>query len=231
MSGIGNKTVALILAGGSGSRMKSDTTKQRMTLCGSSILWHSLKAFDMCEDISSIVLVVRADEIEFAKSEVQKGINKPTKVVVGGNCRAESARYGFLSIPDDTDFVAIHDAARCLIKPDDISLVVRAAYQNGAATAVCAVYDTLKVVDADGFIDGTIDRQIVKRAMTPQVFSTDIYKRALAKCPDLSIITDDNMLIEGIGAPIKCIEVSADNIKITDNFDLEYAKILLGERK
>ncbi len=232
MSSLGNKTVALILAGGSGSRMKSDTTKQRMTLCGSSILWHSVKAFDMCEDISSIIVVVREDEIEFAEGELQKGIKKPTKIVVGGNCRAESALRGFLSVPDDTDFVAIHDAARCLVKPEDISLVVRAAYQNGAATAVSAVYDTLKAVDKDGFISGTIDRQMVKRAMTPQVFNTDMYKRALVECPDLSVITDDNMLVEVIGAPIKCVEVSADNIKITDTFDLEYAKILLGgERK
>ena len=225
------KTVALILAGGSGSRMKSDKTKQRMTLGGSSILWHSVKAFDMCEEISSIVVVVREDEVEFAKSELSKDISKPAKIVIGGNCRAESARNGFLALPDGTDFVAIHDAARCLIKPNDISLVVKEAYQSGAATAVCAVYDTLKSVDEKGFITGTIDRQTIKRAMTPQVFKTALYKKALAQCHDLTLITDDNMLVESIGVAIKCVEVSADNIKITDSFDLEYAKILLGGEK
>ena len=91
------------------------------------------------------------------------------------------------------------------------------------------VHDTLKVVDGEWFIGGTIDRETVKRALTPQVFNTDIYKRALSECRDFSVITDDNMLVESIGVPIKCVEVSANNIKITEMRDLEYAKILLGD--
>ena len=230
MSEQGNKTAALILAGGSGSRMNSDLTKQKMTLLGSSVLWRSVKAFDLCEDIFCIVVVVREDEVEFAKSELEKGISKPTYIVIGGKNRAESARNGFLSLTSDIDFVAIHDAARFLVTPEDVSLVVRAAYVNGAATAVGKVYDTLKVVNGDGFIGETIDRQKVRRAMTPQVFNTEVYSTALSKCSDLSAITDDNMLVEGIGVPIKCVEVSSDNIKITEMRDLEYAKILLSGR-
>ncbi len=230
MDRTGFKTVAIILAGGSGSRMRSDITKQRMLLCGDTVLYHSVHAFDMCPDIDSIIVVVRNDELEEIHKELLCRVKKPINIIIGGNSRAESAKKGFLAVPTDADFVAIHDAARCLISPIDISKVVVSAYEFGSATASGLVYDTIKVVDSDGFIHSTLNRSELRRAMTPQVFAYQLYKKALENAEDLSIITDDNMLVEATGAQIKCVEVSLDNIKITEMSDLGYAEYLIKQR-
>ena len=135
--------VAIILAGGSGSRMGADVTKQRMPLFGHPVIWHTVRAFDACPEIDRIVVVARADEIECMKSLLAE-FNKLGSVTVGGNTRAESSYLGICAAPSECDIVAIHDAARCLITPEDISRVVADAKRYGAATAVSSVTDTLK---------------------------------------------------------------------------------------
>ena len=223
------KTCAIILAAGVGSRMQSKITKQKLDILGHSVLYHSVMAFDVCELIDSIVVVVRESELEFAKAELASS-TKVCGIVIGGDTRAESARCGFLAIPGGTDFVAIHDAARPLITPDGISAVVTAAHTTGAASALSPVTDTVKQVDENGFIVSTLDRSILRRAQTPQVFSVEIYRRALAACDDFGSITDDNMLVERIGVAIKGVDVGAENPKITVPEDMAYAEFLLNRR-
>lgn len=224
-------TAAIILAGGTGSRMQSDKTKQFIDILGKTVLERTVLAFDKCELINEIVVVVREGEESDAITLINKlNISKSFKTVIGGACRAESAKNGFLAISQDTDFVAVHDAARCLITPEMIDKVVKMAYKTSAATAVCSVSDTVKQVDKDGKIVATIPRETVFRAQTPQVFSKDVYKRALIRCEDLSAITDDNMLLENIGADIYAVDLGYNNIKITTQEDLRLAKNILTER-
>ena len=224
-------TAAIILAGGTGSRMQSDKTKQFIDILGKTVLERTVLAFDKCELINEIVVVVREGEESDAITLINKlNISKSFKTVIGGACRAESAKNGFLAISQDTDFVAVHDAARCLITPEMIDKVVKMAYKTSAATAVCSVSDTVKQVDKDGKIVATIPRENVFRAQTPQVFSKDVYKRALIRCEDLSAITDDNMLLENIGADIYAVDLGYNNIKITTQEDLRLAKNILTER-
>ena len=218
-------TAAIILAGGSGTRMGADVTKQRLTLMGKSLLYRSVVAFSECPDIDSIVVVTRTDEVEFAKGELA-GVSKIHAIVTGGDTRAKSAELGFIAIPKGCDYVAIHDAARPLIKPSDISHIVKAAYEFGAATAVSAVTDTIKLVDSCDMIASTLDRNTLRRAQTPQVFSSTLYKRALM-ANDNTSLTDDNMLIELLGEPVKCVDIGGYNIKITTPIDLKYAEFLL----
>ena len=161
----------IILAAGVGSRMGAATTKQKIKILGRSILYYTLSAFENCPDIDDIVIVVREDEIEFAKCE-SAGMKKVYAITVGGDCRAESARMGFLDIPPQTELVAIHDAARALITPDNISAVVKVAAETGAATAASRLTDTIKFVNNEGIIEQTIGRGALRRAETPQVFST-----------------------------------------------------------
>ena len=211
--------------------MQSDKTKQFIDILGKTVLERTVLAFDKCELINEIVVVVREGEESDAITLINKlNISKSFKTVIGGACRAQSAKNGFLAISQDTDFVAVHDAARCLITPEMIDKVVKMAYKTSAATAVCSVSDTVKQVDKDGKIVATIPRETVFRAQTPQVFSKDVYNRALIRCEDLSAITDDNMLLENIGADIYAVDLGYNNIKITTQEDLRLAKNILTER-
>ena len=142
---------AVILAAGEGCRMKLCVTKQQIRLVEETILRRSVIAFEESEYIDSIVVVCRENEREFVYSEISD-FKKVIAVVNGGNTRAESARIGFLNIPDHSEFVAIHDAARCLVTPDMIDKVVRAAFIHGAATAAKKITDTVKRVDGGGII-------------------------------------------------------------------------------
>lgn len=222
---------AVILAAGSGSRMNAETTKQQLLVAGKTVLRRSLEAFDACPDITSIVVVTRDGEQEFAKEQAS-GISKVCNIVIGGKTRAESAKIGFEAIPSDTDIVAIHDAARCLITPNGISKVITDAVAHGAATASMRVTDTVKLVDSLGFVSGTPDRNFVMLASTPQVFKTDIYKAALAAADVTDpAITDDNMLVERAGYKVFCTDTGKENIKITQAGDIEYAEFILRRRE
>lgn len=225
------KTSAVILAAGIGSRMESENHKQFIKLFDKTILERTVSAFEKSRKIDEIVIVVRDDELEEAIS-LLTGISssKPIAFAVGGACRAESAKNGFKACSDKCDFVAIHDAARCLITPEMIDKVVEKAHQFGAATAVCGISDTVKTVDVNGKITSTISRNEVFRAQTPQVFSNEIYRKALDNCQDLTVITDDNMLVEGIGENIYTVDLGANNVKITTRDDLILAKSILTER-
>ena len=220
---------AIILAGGIGSRMRSDTTKQRMTIFGKTVLYRAVEAFQLCQDVDSIVVVSREEEIDFAREELA-GIDKQHRIVPGGAVRAESARAGFAAIPDGTAFVAIHDAARPMISPEAISGVIAAAKSTGAATAVSVVTDTIKRVDDNGMIVETLSRDTLRRAETPQIFSVSLYKRACEACGAAASVTDDNMMLESIGVPVKTVDVGRTNIKITTPEDIKYIEFLLGER-
>lgn len=227
-----NNVSAVILAAGCGKRMGASTTKQRLVLMNKSVLRHTLEAFNECVDVNHIIIVARHDELSFAIEE-SAGIDKVRAIVIGGKTRAESARIGFNSIPSDSDFVAIHDAARCLITPEDISLVISDAKKYGAASAATSVSDTVKTVDADGFVSGTIPRCSVKLAATPQIFSTSIYNKALC-LTGVEIgeeITDDNMLVERSGIKVRITEISSCNIKITRPGDLKLAEFILNRRQ
>lgn len=224
-------TSAIILAGGSGSRMMSDKTKQFMDILGITVLERTVTAFAKSTSIDEIIVVTKADEKESVTELLGgKEYAKPLRIVTGGAYRAESAKNGFLAVAPETDFVAIHDAARCLITAEMIDKVVEKAHKSGAATAVCGVSDTVKTVDTDGKIVSTLPRELVYRAQTPQVFSKELYKRALSSCDDLTGVTDDNMLVEMIGVDIYAVDLGQNNIKITTRDDLTLARNILIER-
>lgn len=224
-------TSAIILAGGEGSRMKADKTKQFIRICGKTVLERTVSAFDNCIEIDEIIVVARNEEMNEVRELLKSSsISKPYKIVAGGSCRAESAARGFSAVSEGFDYVAIHDAARCLLTPEMIGEVVEKAHKFGAATAVCAISDTVKSVDARGLITSTIPRENVYRAQTPQVFAYELYRRALDSAKDLTVITDDNMLAESIGADVCAVDLGYENIKITTQDDLTIARSILAQR-
>lgn len=227
------RTSAIIVAGGSSLRMGGDKTKQMMLLSGKPLVVHSLLAFQGCERISEIIVVAKEDEVSlYEKFREEFGITKLSKTVKGGDTRQQSALCGFEAVSPKADFVAIHDAARCLIEVADIEKVLDAAIKYSAASASVSVVDTVKIVDSKGFAIRTEDRNFVKLAQTPQIFSRNLYSAAAYTAKEEGFeTTDDNMLAERIGYKVKMVECSAENIKITHPDDIIRAEKILSERK
>ena len=224
-----NFTTAVILAGGSGTRMKSDMPKHRIEILGESILKRSVRAFNSSNLIDAIVVVCRADEVQEIR-ELLSDISKVYCVTSGGENRRESAKRGFEKIPKESAFVAIHDAARCLITPEMIDNAVSEAHKYKAAGCCCRVVDTVKLEDG-GFIKETLERDNLRLAQTPQIFSVDLYKKALEESGKYGEITDDNMMVERLGVKIRLVNTSSQNIKITTADDLLLAEFILKRRE
>lgn len=200
-----------------------------MTILGESVLFRSVKAFNESDLVDSIVVVTRADEVEWVREEL-KGFSKVCAIVIGGKTRAESAKLGFAYIPESATFVAIHDAARCLITTDMINAVAEAAFVHGAATAATSVTDTVKQVGEDGFVNKTLPRGELMLAQTPQIFARGLYETALSAIKSDNSITDDNMMVELTGAKVYPVEMGKQNIKITTIDDIAYAEFVLERR-
>lgn len=225
-------TVAVIVAGGSSTRMGEGNSKQWITVGGLPVIVHTLLAFDKAKTVSEMVVAIKEDELERYRGVAETyGIQKPLSVVVGGDTRQKSAKNGFLACADRADFVAIHDGARCLITPEDIDRVCESAYVTGAATAAVGVYDTVKYATDNGYIEKTIDRSKVWLAQTPQVFRTSVYHAATAVSEKDGItVTDDCSLAEHIKHPVRLVECARDNLKITTPDDILRVEGILAER-
>ena len=228
-----NHTTAIIAAAGLSERFGGSVTKQMTTLCGKPILVHTLLAFEDTECIHEIIIVARPDEIPFWLNVCSEhGISKVTKIVKGGASRQESVLNGLDAVSDKSKFVAIADGARCLITPEQITAVCRAAYKYKAATAAHRSTDTVKIADKNGFIESTADRNTVWLAQTPQVFRTKLYRAAAYTALKKGVeATDDNSLVENIGHPVRLVECGAQNIKITTYEDLAVAEGVITERQ
>ena len=227
-----NFTTAIIAAGGSSTRFDSALTKQMTPICGIPLIVHTLLAFQNTECIHEIVICAKRSEIDCYEGLCRSyGITKLSAVVAGGNTRQESVLNGLEAVSDRSKYVAIADGARCLVTPDQILSVCRAAYKYGAATAAHKSTDTVKLADKKGFIDSTADREYVWLAQTPQVFKTKLYRAAaytaLKKAYEA---TDDNMLVEYVKHPVRLVECGSNNIKITTVDDMTVATAIIEER-
>ena len=151
------KVSAVILAAGTGTRMGASKPKQYLEIGGISVLRRCVMAFFECDIIDSIVVVVPENDKLLVENELADLISKPLIVVEGASTRAGSARLGVKATPENTDFVAIHDGARCLVTPAMIRAVVDEARLYGAATAGYYSTDTVKQTKC-GIITKTIER-------------------------------------------------------------------------
>ena len=219
------KTAAIILAGGTGERFGREGGKQLVEIVGKPILTWSAEAFDAVGDIGLIVLVCPEDrQEEYIKRAVDPfPFATPVVVAPAGKLRQESAFLGLEAVPDDYEFVVLHDGARPLITPELILHTINTVKGNldadGAVVAHPAI-DTLKIVE-DGVIAGTPDRRVFWNAQTPQVFRSGIYRRAhMSALSDGFVGTDDSSLIERLGGRVLVVEGKRDNIKLTVPEDL-----------
>jgi 2-C-methyl-D-erythritol 4-phosphate cytidylyltransferase len=162
----------------------------------------------------------------------EHSISKVTKIVQGGYTRQESVLCGLDAVSKKSKYVAIGDGARCLITPEQIKSVCRAAYKYKAATAAHKCTDTVKIANKNGFIESTADRDTVWLAQTPQAFKTKLYRAAAYTALKKGTqVTDDNSLVENVGHPIRLVECGAQNIKITTREDIAIADGVLADRE
>jgi len=222
------RTAALIAAGGAGVRMGLDRPKQFAGLAGIPILVRAIRAFQDSSAIETIIVVVPEDFLELTTELVRHHrLDRVRNIVKGGASRQESVQAGLDKLPAGCELVAVHDGARPLVSTRLIEQCLREAERCGAAIAALPVKDTLKSVDRDGTIRKTVDRTRLWQAQTPQVARRDWLEQAFAKAvADNYTGTDEASLLEYAGFPVRVVEGSESNIKITRPEDLAVAEAL-----
>lgn len=227
------KCSAIILAAGVGKRMNSKIPKQFMELEGKPVLYYALKTFQE-SFIDQLVLVTGASEVDFCKKEIvdKYGFHKVKAVVAGGRERYHSVYEGLKAV-EEADYVFIHDGARPFVELDMLERAYAEVEINKACVIAVKAKDTVKIADKDGFVKTTPDRSLVWQVQTPQVFEFQAIKKAyeIVMQQDDIAITDDAMVYEAaFGKPVKLVEGSYENIKLTTPEDMEIAHIFLQKR-
>ena len=221
--------IAIIAAAGSGKRMAGERPKQFLQLAGIPIIIHTLNAFEQCESIHEIIVVLPADaSAEFLEAANKYGLRKVAKVVPGGKTRAESVKRGLTAIRSATaEIVAVHDGVRPLVTSDEITATVEAAKEHEAAILVAPATDTIKQIK-DETVVRTLERRELRHAMTPQCFRYELLRRAYEQADaNDPALTDDSSLVEKLGVKVAIVDGSSRNIKITTPQDLIIAEELL----
>ncbi len=219
------RTSAIIVGAGRSTRM-GGVSKLFVEIGGRTVLERSIAAFADTGRIDSIVVVAREEDL--ARIEGFELSSKVLAVIPGGNERHDSVRSGLeylksQKISEDS-IVMIHDAARCLVDKELIERVGKAAREYMAAAPVLKISDTVKHVTDDGFISGTTPRDKLRLIQTPQAFKFSlIWSAHQARTNDAS---DDCILVEKI-QPVKVVDGSSSNIKITTQHDIKLVEFLL----
>ena len=233
---MGKKTVAVVLAAGVGKRMHSDVQKQYLLLQDKPVIYYALKTFQD-SFLDEIVLVVGQGEIEYCQKEIVEKyhFSKVGHIVEGGRERYHSVANGLKAVAGE-GYVFIHDGARPFLSEEILQRSYEAVKEYHACVVGMPVKDTIKIVDENRFAKMTPNRETVWQVQTPQVFTTalakEAYDRLLIKEEELQAqgirITDDAMVVETLlGHPVKLVEGSYENIKITTPEDLQIARSFL----
>ncbi len=234
-SNTSQKRVAIIPAAGTGVRMETNRPKQFLDLDGRPVLVRTLEVFQACPVIDSIILITPEQDVEYTRKEIvdKHGLTKVEKVVAGGERRQDSVRLGLEAWEGHDGLALIHDGVRPLVSADLIVRVLDAAKENRAVIAALPAKETVKEIDENALVVKTYDRQKVWLVQTPQVFRYEdilmAHQRAIQE--NWEEVTDDGLLIEKMGIPVKVIEGSEDNIKVTTPRDMELARFLVKGRR
>jgi 2-C-methyl-D-erythritol 4-phosphate cytidylyltransferase/2-C-methyl-D-erythritol 2,4-cyclodiphosphate synthase len=219
------RVTAIIAAAGAGRRLGAAKPKQLIDIGGGSMLHHSVKAFHRHPRVDEIVVVLPSGTAAPFVLFQEEGRRYPEmRIAVGGARRQDSVANGFEMVSADTDVVLIHDAARPFVTADLIDRTIDAAATHGAAIAALQSRDTVKQVDASGTITGTVARESIYLAQTPQGFRRDVLAQAIAAARSAVEATDEAALAERAGYKVHVVEGDPGNVKITTEADLAAAR-------
>lgn len=230
-------SAAIVLAAGQGKRMGTKVQKQFLEVEGKPVLYYSLETFEASSLIDEIVLVVGNGLVDYCQKEIvdKYHFHKVKRIVIGGKERYESVYLGLKAFMESApEYVFIHDGARPFV---DNAMLER-AYHEVVKTKACVVgmpsKDTIKVVNESGVVVETPDRKYLWQVQTPQVFAYELIKDAYSElmANETIQVTDDAMVLETVkGIPVKLVEGSYENIKITTPEDLFVAEAFLKKRR
>jgi 2-C-methyl-D-erythritol 4-phosphate cytidylyltransferase len=221
---------AIIVAAGSSQRMGFD---KLLALIGDKpVLAHTLDAFEQTSCVDEIILVARPERVrEFQELVQQSGLKKARKVVAGGAQRQDSVRAGLEQLSPQAGYVAVHDAARPLVMPEQIERVFALAKEHGAAALAEPITDTLKRADKDRFVTGAVDRDGLYAMQTPQIFSLKLLVDAYAAVAANHLsVTDEVSAVQHLGVRVLLVPNAEFNVKITYPRDLLLAQSALTRR-
>jgi 2-C-methyl-D-erythritol 4-phosphate cytidylyltransferase len=222
------KVSAVIAAAGESRRM-GGVDKVFAPLGGRPALSYVLDAFEECESVNQIIVVVNKACLEKCRELIaEMKYAKPVEVCAGGKRRQDSVAAGLKELKD-CDWVVIHDGARPLVTRGLIEEGLEVAKETGAAVAAVPVTDTIKMAGDDKIVRQTLPRRNLWAVQTPQVFQADIISKAYQKAE--GEVTDDAALVEALGGKVKLYMGAYDNIKITTKKDLMIAEVLLRHGK
>ena len=229
-----NKITAIVLAAGSGSRMKSKTKKQFMEIKGKPVIWYSLFEFEKSR-VDEIILVTGKEDIDYCKKEIVEKYNlkKIKNVVAGGSEIYESVYNGLKEVTGN--IVLIHDGARPLINNEIIERSIEGTIKSDACVVGVPVKDTIKRANKEGYIIDTPNRSELWITQTPQSFKTDLVKMAYKKMKEelekgntTLNITDDAMVVEEFTTnQVRFVQGDYKNIKVTTPEDIDIAELFI----
>ena len=224
---------AIVLAAGSGKRMGTKVHKQYLLMGGKPVLYYSLRAFEDSKWIDEIILVCGAGEEDYCRKEIVEkyGISKARKIIPGGAERYNSVWNGLKETKEG--YVYIHDGARPFVDEEIIERAYECVSEHHACVAGMPSKDTVKIADSGNIVTATPDRSSVWIVQTPQVFDTELIRKAYALLmeKDEISVTDDPMGAEQmLGASVRLFYGSYENIKITTPEDLEIAEVFLKRK-
>ena len=234
------RNTAIVLAAGQGKRMHSKIQKQFLEIDHRPVLYYSLECFQKSPLIQEIILVTGEEMISYCKREIVERYHftKVTKVIAGGKERYDSVYQGLLAC-EDCDYVFIHDGARPFITEEILERGIFGVQETGACAVGMPSKDTIKIADENGYIASTPKRSLVWQIQTPQVFDAELiasaYREVIEREQELLSqgvqITDDAMVVEYVCEhPVKLVQGSYENMKLTTPDDLEVAEAFLQKR-
>ncbi len=225
--------IAIVPAGGAGSRLGSRQPKQFLRLAGSPVLVRTLRALARARCVEGLIVAVPADRVEATRRLLRRcRVPRVLDVVAGGADRQESVWRGLQHAPERTAWIVIHDAVRPFVTPALVEQVLAAARPHGAATCGLPVRETLKRVRS-ATVEATLDREGFWLTQTPQVFRRAVLWEAHEKARrDGYVGTDDAVLVERLGVPVAMVSGLPHNLKITTREDLRATRLWLrGARR
>jgi len=227
------RNIAIIVAAGSGRRMNHELPKQFLKIQDKPLLAHTIEKFERCPQIEEIVLVAPADFLTFCQQEIvdRYDLKKVKRILAGGDHRQDSVWNGLKILPQTTDLVVIHDGVRPFISSEKIGEGIHLCADCKAVITAVPAKDTVKEVRELNVV-GTVDRQRLYLVQTPQFFDYQLLMKAYLKAnEEAKYYTDDSALVEALGEPVKVMEGSYDNIKVTTAEDLAFAEFLLSKTR
>ena len=225
------KTEAIVASAGSGRRLKARVSKPYLEIAGKPILIHTLQALNRSPKVHTIIVVVNRRQVPRCARLVERyKVKKVKGVVAGGRERSDSVYNGLKALDPDTQIVLIHDGVRPFVTPDIIGKAVDCAARFGACVVAVPVKATIKKLKAQRSkvktVESTVDRSNLWEIQTPQVFKKDVIVQAYKRFKNIPA-TDDAMLVERLGVPVKIVAGSYKNIKITTLDDLVIGEAIL----